>query len=179
MTGGAHALVNGVQHAAYTVTSVDVAVAFLRDALGCEELFREDPAVVEDPVAAAAMNVPPGTRLAACAILACGDGCNIELFEFEGADQSRAVPHGADLGGRHLALQVSDLAAVALHLEAAGATLCGAPETITGGPWDGLQWVFALTPFGLQVELMQFPANGCGYERRAGHRLHHPTGAPG
>ena len=82
---------------------------------------------------------------------------------------------GADLGGRHLALEVSDLAAVARRLEAAGATLCGAPETIAGGPWDGLQWVFALTPFGLQVELMQFPPEGCGYERRTARRLHHPT----
>lgn len=170
-------LTQGVQHAAYTVTNVDQAVAFLCEALDCEELFREDATVIDDPTAAAAMNIPAGTRLVACAILACGTGCNIELFEFAGTDRSDAVPHGADLAGRHLAFQVSDIAAAARRLEAAGATLCGAPEAIPGGPWDGLQWIFALTPFGLQIELMQFPAQGCGYERLTRRRLHHPSEA--
>ena len=174
MVDEAAPLFRGVQHAAYTVTSVNEAVAFLREAMDCEELFREDPAIVDDPATAAAMNIPVGTRLVACAILACGGGCNVELFEFRTRERSEVVPHGADISGRHLALEVSNIVAAARRLEAAGATLCGSPDLIPSGPWDGLQWLFATTPFGLQIELMQFPAHGCGYDRHARRGLYHP-----
>ena len=53
----------------------------------------------------------------------------------------------------------------------------GEPTVRTAGPSAGQTWVYFLTPWGMQCELLSYPG-GKGYEKETDRRLWHPA-APG
>ena len=50
----------------------------------------------------------------------------------------------------------------------------GQPVVRTEGPSAGQTWVYFLTPWGMQLELVSFP-DGKGYEKDTDRRLWHPA----
>jgi catechol 2,3-dioxygenase-like lactoylglutathione lyase family enzyme len=84
------------------------------------------------------------------------------------------VPRNSDVGGHHLAFYVDDFDAALSYLETKGVRILGTPTMRTTGPNAGQNWIYFLSPWGMQLELVSFP-NGKAYERDTDLRLWHPA----
>ncbi|WP_256789755.1 VOC family protein [Frankia sp. AvcI1] len=165
---------NAVHHVAYTVPDLDQAVRFFTEALGAELLYVQGP--VEDPTGdwmTRKLGVAADAR-AHVAMLRLGAVTNLELFEYAAPDQRRQIPRNSDWGGHHLAIHVEDVDLAAAYLRSwPGVHVLGEPETITDGPIAGDRWVYFLTPWGMQMELINLPV-GIPYEQQVRARLYRP-----
>lgn len=142
-------------HLGLTVPSLDDAVAFFRDALAFEQVLRTEPSGPAASEYADAVGIPAGVAVDGLAVMR-GDGVTVELFQY-GDDEIAAFPPNHRVGAQHLAFEVDDLDAVAARLTAAGCTPCAAPRTARAPAFRGMRWVYLVAPFGLQLELVQFP----------------------
>jgi len=95
------------------------------------------------------------------------------VFEYDAADGQAPPPRNSDIGGHHVALYVDDLDAAMVALEARGVEFMGEP-TASAQAALGQRWVYFRSPWGMQFELVSFPA-GKAYERDARIRLWHPA----
>jgi catechol 2,3-dioxygenase-like lactoylglutathione lyase family enzyme len=93
-----------------------------------------------------------GYRLAK---LGLGD-VGLELFEYDAPDQHVVQPRNCDVGGSHLAFRVVDLdAAVARAESHPGVRILGDRQTLPRNhPMAGRTWVYLLTPWDQQLELV-------------------------
>ena len=105
-------------------------------------------------------------------LLRCANGSNIEIFEYAAPDQQRTPPCNSDVGGHHLALYVDDLDAAIAYLKSHNIRILGEPTRSTG-PSSGQRWVYFLSPWGMQLELVSFP-DGKAYERSTSRLLWNP-----
>lgn len=164
---GAH----NVHHVAYTVPNLDQAIDFFVDVIGAELLYRIGP--VEDSKGdwmTRQLNVHPRAS-AHIAMLRLGPVTNLELFEYTCPEQNRTLPRNSDLGGHHLALHVDDVdRAVEYLVSVPGVKILGEAQTITDGPIAGDRWVYFLTPWGMQMEVLNMP-KGMPYEKDTDRRL--------
>ena len=78
------------------------------------------------------------------------------------------------MGGHHLAFYVDDFDAALAYLRSRGVRIQGEPTVRTTGPSAGQTWVYFLSPWGMQLELVSFP-RGKGYEKDTAARLWHPA----
>jgi hypothetical protein len=113
------------------------------------------------------LGVDARTRIPQLRMIRCGNGANLELFEFDAANQDKALPRNSDLGGHHIAFYVDAIEPAIAYLRERGLKIMGDPITMTDGPSAGLTWVYFLAPWGLQLELVSYP-KGMAYE--AGRR---------
>ena len=172
-----------VHHVAYTVPDLDQAVDFFVKVIGADVLYRIDK--VEDPTGdwmTRQLNVHPRAR-ARIAMLRLGPVTNLELFEYTAPDQNRILPKNSDHGGHHLAFHVEDVDAAVAYLRLVpGVKILGEPQTITEGPIAGDRWVYFVSPWGMQLEVLNMP-RGMPYEKDTDARLFGPCpswqGAPG
>jgi catechol 2,3-dioxygenase-like lactoylglutathione lyase family enzyme len=67
-------------------------------------------------------------------------------------------PRNSDVGGHHLAFYVKDIGAAVAYLGSHGISVLGEPTTMESGPSEGLIWVYFLSPWGMQLELVSYPA---------------------
>ena len=164
-----------VDHIAFTVPDLDKAISFFTSVLGAELLYQFGP--VQDPQGnfmARQLNVDAKARCR-IAMLRLGPVTNVELFEYEAPDQRREMPRNSDWGGHHMAIYVDDLdAAIAYLREQPGVTILGEPQLIKGGPIAGNRWVYFLTPWSLQMEVMHQPSDA-PYERDTPSRRFGPA----
>lgn len=163
-----------VHHVAYTVPDLDQAVEFFTEVIGAELAYTLGPVQdTEGDWMARKLDVDAAAT-ARIAMLRLGPVTNLELFEYVAPDQCRQVPRNSDWGGHHLAIQVADVDAATAYLRAQpGVRVLGDPETITEGPIAGDRWVYFVTPWGMQLELINLPA-GAPYEEQTEVRLYHP-----
>lgn len=164
----------GTEHIGFTVPDLEEATAFFVDVIGCELLFELGPFQSDDDWMATHLNVDPRTVMRRLRFFRCQFGSNFEIFEYESPDQNRVQPKNSDIGGHHLAFYVDDLNAAIEYLKQKGVRLLGEPTYRTAGPNAGQQWIYFLTPWGMQLELVSFP-NGKGYEKVMTGRLWHPA----
>ncbi|MDI4657030.1 VOC family protein [Xanthobacter autotrophicus] len=167
----------GTDHIGFTVPDIDEAVRFFVEVIGCIQVYELGPFQAEDDWMARQLNVDPRTIMKKLVFLRCGFGSNFEIFQYIAPEQRTIQPRNSDVGGHHLAFYVDDMNAAVRHLEAHGARICGAPVTRESGPSGGQTWVYFLTPWGMQCELVSFP-DGKAYERTTALRLWH-TADPG
>ena len=120
------------------------------------------------------LNVPASAVVRELRFFRCGHGPNFELFEYEVDDQVTQVPRNCDIGGHHLAFYVDDFNAALQYLGERGVRILGEPTIRTSGPSAGQTWVYFLTPWGMQLELVSFP-DGKAYEKNATVRLWNPA----
>jgi len=66
------------------------------------------------------------------------------------------------------------MAVAVAYLKSKGIRVLGEPTIRTSGPNGGQTWVYFLSPWGMQFELVSFP-DGKGYERDTAARLWHPA----
>lgn len=166
----------GMDHIGFTVPDLAQAVEFFCGILGCEPVYELGRLERQDDWMAQNLNVPPRTVLRGLKFLRCGNGSNLELFEYEARDQ-RQQPRNSDIGGHHLAFYVDDCHAATEFLKARGVQVLGEPKQSQAGPSAGQTWVYFLTPWGMQCELVSFP-HGKAYERQTSRRQWSTTASP-
>ncbi len=172
MTTGLPGL-RGTEHIGFTVPDLDDAQAFFVDVIGCEFVYSLGPFERDDEWMLEHMNVHPRTVMRELRFFRCKTGPNFEVFQFEPADGAATEPRNSDIGGHHLAFYVDDLDAGVAHLKANGIRVLGEP-TSSSSHSTGQRWVYFLSPWGMQFELVSFP-NGKAYEHDAAVKLWHPA----
>lgn len=165
----------GVEHIGFTVPDIEQATRFFVDVIGCEHAYSLGP--IEDRDGdwmVRHLNVHARSRVKELRFFRCGFGPNFEIFEFDAPDQNVSQPKNSDIGGHHLAFYVDDFATALVYLQGKGLRVLGDPTVRTSGPSAGQTWVYFLTPWGMQLELVSFP-QGKGYEAETRLRLWHPA----
>jgi len=162
----------GIEHVGLTVPDLDEAVRFFCDTLGCVHVF-DGGRFAEPEFMRRQLGVAADASLRYC-FLRCGHGPNLEVFEYEARDRSLEPPRNSDVGGHHLAFYVDDLSVAVDYLRRRGVRVQGEPVTIEDGPAAGSVWVYFLAPWGLQLELVSYPA-GKGRPGSPARRLWHPA----
>ena len=164
----------GVEHVGFTVPDLEEATRFFVDVIGCEYVYSLGPFEDDGDWMERHLNVHPRAIVKELRFFRCHHGPNFEIFEYEAPDQSTRLPKNSDVGGHHLAFYVDDFDRALDYLKGCGLRILGEPTVRTDGPSGGQTWVYFLTPWGMQLELVSFP-NGKHYERTTSLRLWHPA----
>ncbi|TDW28391.1 VOC family protein [Cryobacterium psychrophilum] len=163
----------GTEHIGFTVPDLDEADDFFVRVIGCDRIYTLGP--YRDDAGtwmADHLNVHPRTVMRELRFYRCGTGPNFEVFQYDAADEQRPQPRNSDLGGHHLGFYVDDLDAALEHLRSNNIRILGEP-TSSSRYSEGQRWVYFLSPWGMQFELVSFP-NGKAYEKDAPVLLWHP-----
>jgi catechol 2,3-dioxygenase-like lactoylglutathione lyase family enzyme len=164
----------GTEHIGFTVPNLEEATSFFIDVIGCEFIFELGPFEADDDWMATHLNVHPRAVMRRLRFFRCKYGPNFEIFQYEAPDQNPAPPKNSDIGGHHLAFYVDDFYVALEYLKQKGVRLLGQPTVRTAGPNAGQTWIYFLTPWGMQLELVSYP-NGKEYEKTATTKLWHPA----
>jgi catechol 2,3-dioxygenase-like lactoylglutathione lyase family enzyme len=152
----------GIDHVGITVPSLKQAEEFFASTFGCEPVTQIGP-----------FNMAPRAESVTLAMLRCGNGANIELFEYKNSTGSTVMPKNEDIGAAHIAFYTDDVHAGVAYLKSQGITVLGEPMTMTSGDTAGETWVHFLSPWGSELELVGYPT-GKAYEKTAKVRLWKP-----
>ncbi|MFG2357382.1 VOC family protein [Streptomyces sp. NPDC048521] len=146
-----------VDHFGITVPDLDQAREFFEDVLGFEYLYRLGP--LRDDTGhwmSEHLNVHDRAVSPRIYFFRVGGQAILEVFEYQAPDQRLEPPLNSDIGGHHLALYVDDIDAATAELRRRGLRVLGDP-TRSRGPHEGQRWVYFLSPWGLQCELVSYP----------------------
>lgn len=145
-----------LDHVGFTVPDLETARGWLIDVLGCEYMYSLGPFESDDDWMAEHLNVDPRAVMRRLHFFRCGGQAIFEVFQYEAPEQQTVAPRNSDVGGHHVALYVEDLDAAVAYLRGAGVTVLGDPTT-SRGPSEGQRWVYFLSPWGMQFELVSYP----------------------
>ncbi len=165
----------GTDHIGFTVPDIEQATRFFVEVIGCELIYSLGP--IEDPEGdwmQTHLDVHPRAGVRELRLLRCRHGSNFEIFEYSAPDQVTRQPRNSDVGGHHLAFYVDDFDAALDYLKSRGLRILGEPTVRHDGPSAGQTWIYFLSPWGMQLELLSFP-DGKGYESNARRLLWHPA----
>ena len=155
---------SGVDHIGFTVPDLDVAHRWLIDVIGCEYMYTLGPYRHDDSDwMREHLNVHPRAVMRQLHFYRCGTQAIFEVFRYEAPEQNPVVPRNSDIGGHHVALYVDDLDQAVAYLLDHGVTVLGKP-TASSGPSEGQRWVYFLSPWGMQWELVSYPG-GKAFDR--------------
>ncbi|HRP99426.1 MAG TPA: VOC family protein [Terrimesophilobacter sp.] len=164
----------GTDHIGFTVPNLDEADDFFVNTIGCERVYSLGPFENdESDWMLEHLAVHPRTVMRRLNFYRCTFGSNFEVFEYEAADGQAPQPRNSDIGGHHLAFYVDDLDAAIAYLKSKGIRVLGEPTTSRNAS-EGQRWVYFLSPWGMQFELVSFPG-GKAYEKDAPVLLWHPA----
>jgi catechol 2,3-dioxygenase-like lactoylglutathione lyase family enzyme len=152
-----------LDHIGFTVPDLAQATAFLVDVLGCELLYSLGPFEDNGDWMTTHLGVHPRARIPENRFFRFGGLAIFEVFSYTAPDQRQTPPRNSDIGGHHIALYVADLDAAVAFLLDLGITVFGEP-TASRGPHLGQRWVYFLSPWGMQFELVSYP-NGKAFDR--------------
>ena len=145
--------VTGVGHTGITVSDLDRAVGYFRDALGLE---------VSEPVQVGGELFEQVTGVDGCVIdIRFVDAGNhtIELLCYSSpADKTSSALRPCDNGQLHLCLDVEDIEAVIEAGRRYGFEPVNPVQVVADGPHAGTKVIYTRGPDNLTVELMQRPA---------------------
>ncbi len=157
--------VTAVDHICFTVPDLDAAIAFFEEVIGAHVVYRRlGPFSAETEADGRnwmyeQLRVPPDSTLHA-ALLRLGTDQGIELYEVDAPDQRTDHVRPHDIGAPHLALRVADFdAAYASLLEEDRITVHGEVQAPDEGPLAGMRWVHFETPWGLVLEIDEWPVS--------------------
>ncbi|MEQ1950152.1 VOC family protein [Mesorhizobium yinganensis] len=144
-------------HTGFTVTSLERSIAFYRDLLGLELVFKWNPkaAYIGELVGY------PDVDLHGAILRVPGTETFLELLEYRNVPQDRVDMANANIGNGHIAFTVDDLETFHKRLAEAGVKSVSPPVTPTIGPNKGGRAVYLIDPDGFRVELIQ-TATGFG-----------------
>ncbi|MET1412092.1 VOC family protein [Roseibium sp. HPY-6] len=148
----------GTQHIGITVPNVDEAVEFLVDVMGCESFFSFGPfGPFDDDWMTKNLNVNPRAVINVITMVKCGNGPALEVFQYSSPDQDPNPPKNSDIGGYHIAFYVDDIHAATQYLKDNGVRVLEEPHPLTGTGLEGMEWVYFLSPWGMQMEIVSAP----------------------
>jgi catechol 2,3-dioxygenase-like lactoylglutathione lyase family enzyme len=141
----------GVNHVGATVASLDDALDFYREVFGLEPALITE--VAGPPVAEMFQVRDADFKVA---FLPVGNTV-LELIEYRTPGRAAHLNHN-DIGGMHACLEVSEIREAMAALEDHGVAVPPEPLEIPEGPMAGAKIAFVRDPNGLQLELLQPPA---------------------
>ncbi|MGB3376502.1 MAG: VOC family protein [Microbacterium sp.] len=165
--------IRGTDHIGFNVPDLDAAEEFLVSVLGCECVYTLGGKRADDDWMHTHLGVHPRTEIEEIRFFRLRHGANFEVFLYRAAAGQTEYPLNSDPGGFHIALYVDDLDAAIAYLHAHGIATMGEP-TGSAQAAHGQRWVYFRSPWGLQFELVSYPA-GKAYERESTQRLWHPA----
>jgi len=173
-SAGSLPTMRGVDHVGITVPDIKQATRFFVTVMGCKEAmsfgpFRDDKGTFMQDL----LNVHPRAVIHRITELRCGNGSNIELFQYSAPDQKTVYPRNSDYAGHHIAFYVDDIAQAAAYMKKKGLRTFLGPFPVKNGPAAGQTILYVLTPWGLQLELISYP-NGMAYEKTSKVKLWSP-----
>ncbi|MFN8189130.1 MAG: VOC family protein [Nocardioidaceae bacterium] len=145
-----------LDHIGFTVPDLEAAHTWLVDVLGCEFMYALGPFRSDDDWMSEHLNVDPRTVMRELRFYRCGGQAVFEVFAYDAAERRTDPPRNSDVGGHHVALYVDDLDAAVAYLHDRGVQVLGDP-TVSRGPSEGQRWVYFLSPWGMQFELVSYP----------------------
>lgn len=158
-----------LDHIGFTVPDLDEANRFLVEVLGCEYLYTLGPFRHDDSDwMTEHLDVHPRAVMEN-RWYRCGDQAVFEVFRYTSPDQQVVRPRNSDIGGHHVALYVDDLDAAIEHLRSCGVRVLAGP-TASRGPAEGNRWIYFLSPWGMQFELVSYPGGKRWDKERASAR---------
>jgi len=163
----------GTDHYGVTVPNLEEATRFFVDVIGCTPFYPLGPFRAEDDWMRTHLNVHPRAE-AKIQFLRCKNGVNFELFEYSAPDQRHEMPRNSDIGGHHIAIYVEDFDKAMAYLKTKSVKFLGEPTVRTSGPSAGQTWIYFLTPWGMQMEMVSYP-HGKAYEKDYAGRMWHPS----
>ena len=163
----------GAEHIGITVPNLEEAHDFFVNTIGCEFVYKLGPWVREDNWFAEHLNIDPRSVLTELRFYRCHFGPNFEVFEYKVEGQVIAPPKNSDVGGHHVAFYVDDMDDAVSYLKAKGIRVLSSP-TSSSGASAGQRWVYFLSPWGMQFELVSYP-QGKAYESESEVILWHPA----
>ena len=164
----------GTEHIGFTVPDLDQAERFFVDVIGCELVYSVGPFVTKGDWMKDQMNVHPRAVMRELRFFRCKTGPNFEIFQWETPEDPQPQPKNTDIGGHHLAFYVDDFdSALAYLRQQDGVTVLGEPVSSQNASL-GQRWIYFLTPWGMQCELVSFP-DGKSYEKDSDVILWHPA----
>lgn len=164
--------VRGVQHIGLTVPDMQEAVRFFEGVFGGVTVLSTGRLEVDDEFMTTKLGVPGDRRIRDIKVLRCGNGTNIELFEYEG-ELHTPVKRNSEVGGFHIAFEVEDAVVSAKRLREMGVSVLEGPTLVDSGPMEGLNWVYLHSPWGQFFELVSM-SGPLGYEAGGGARMWSP-----
>jgi catechol 2,3-dioxygenase-like lactoylglutathione lyase family enzyme len=162
----------GTDHVGFTVPDMAQAHTFFTEILGCIHVYSLGPFPADPGLMVDRLNVSPDAVMQEIRSYRCRTGANFEVFSYDSPDQNQVQPRNSDVGGHHLAFYVSDLDEAVDWLRSKGVRVLGEP-TASSGASRGQRWVYFLSPWGMQFELVSFP-EGKAYEAEASTLLWDP-----
>lgn len=162
----------GTDHIGFTVPDIEAATEFFTEILGAELIYSLGPFEAKDDWMATQLNVHPRAVIVQNRHFRLGHGANFEIFHYETPEGQGVMPKNSDIGGHHLAFYVEDLDAAIAYLISKGIKVLGKPVS-SKGPASGQRWIYFLSPWGMQLELLTHP-HGKKYETQPGTRLWTP-----
>jgi catechol 2,3-dioxygenase-like lactoylglutathione lyase family enzyme len=158
----------GMEHIGFTVPDLDEACEFFERILGAEVLYTAatDFKVDDSDWMQEHLHVHPRSVITEFRYLRCGNGTNLEVFQYEAPDQNKTPPKNSDIGGHHLAFYVDDMDEAIAFLKSEGVEVQGEPTSYTEGPNLGLTWCYFKAPWGQQLEVVSAP-KGTVYDNDA------------
>lgn len=163
----------GTDHIGFTVPDLNEAERFFVDVIGCERVYSLGPFESDDEWMLEHLNVHPRTIMRELRFFRCKTGVNFEIFKYETVADQAPQPKNTDIGGHHIAFYVDDLDGAIEYLISKKVKILGEP-TFSKGASEGQRWVYFLSPWGMQLELVSFP-KGKAYEKNAKTLLWNPT----
>lgn len=136
--------VRSIDHVGFVVTDLNAAVRFFVEVLGFEETGRSGELDGDGDRMTRIFGVHPRAT-GRFRFLQLGS-MRVELLEWSAPDQRSDVPRNADIGGRHLALNIADTDAFLARLAAVPGVRVR--ERSDRG------FTYVATPFGLEIQLI-------------------------
>jgi muconolactone delta-isomerase len=164
----------GTDHFGVTVPDVEEATRFFVELIGCTPFYPLGRIRSDDDWMKTHLNVHPRAEITKIRFLRCRNGINFELFEYKSPDQRRQMPKNSDIGGHHIGIYVEDFDKALAYLKSKSVTVLGEPSIRTTGPNAGRTWIYFLTPWGMQMEMVSYP-HGMAYEKDFAGRMWHPS----
>lgn len=153
-----------VDHIGITVPDLKQAHEFFTEVLGCEYMYKLGPFEHSDTDwMGEHLNVHPRAVMKELHFYRLGGQAIFEIFEYSAPEQNVIQPKNSDVGGHHVALYVDDFDAALEFVQAQGLQVLGKP-TYSKNASEGQRWVYFLSPWGMQCELVSYP-NGKAFDQ--------------
>jgi len=151
-----------VDHIGVTVPDLVQAHDFFIDVLGCEYMYKLGPFEhVNTDWMEEHLNVHPRAVMKELHFYRLGGQAIFEIFEYSAPDQNLTTKN-SDIGGHHIALYVDDFDSALEFVRDKGLQILGEP-TLSKNASEGQRWVYFLSPWGMQCELVSYP-NGKAFD---------------
>jgi catechol 2,3-dioxygenase-like lactoylglutathione lyase family enzyme len=140
-----------LHHTGLTVSNLERALGFWRDALGAREVFQQQ----QEGGYFEAIVCEPGTRVSMAHLELEPGGHRIELFQFDSPAGGSHRLRAADVGFSHVCVATDELDRLLARLEEAGGARLSDPVGIDRGANEGGRAVYVHDPDGHVIELFQ------------------------